>query len=74
MIQLTKDTKIADLTKQYPWLIDEVVKMNDKFKVLKTPVGKMLMKKATIADASAKSGLSVETIIAKIEELVRDHC
>ena len=73
-MQLTKDTRVADLTKQYPWLIDEVVKMNDKFKVLKTPVGKMLMKKATIADASAKSGLSVETIIAKIEELVRDHC
>ena len=73
-MQLTKDTRVADLTKQYPWLIDEVVKMNDKFKVLKTPVGKMLMKKATIADASAKSGLSVETIIGKIEELVRDHC
>ena len=44
---LTKDTKLADLDKKYPWLLDEVVKLDPAFKVLKTPVGKMLIKKVT---------------------------
>ncbi len=73
MINMTKDTKITDLTKEYPWLLDEVVKLDDRLKILKTPVGKLMIKKATIGDAADKTGLSVEDIIKQISELIEAH-
>ena len=72
-MNITKDTKLSELLKEYPWLIDEVIKISDKAKVLKTPVGKMMIKKATIADVSSKTGLSTEEIIAKITEMIKEH-
>ena len=58
---LTKDTKLADLDKKYPWLLDEVVKLDPAFKVLKTPVGKMLIKKATIEDAGKQDAVPLRS-------------
>lgn len=70
---ITKDTKLTDILKEYPWLIDEAVKIDDGFKVLKTPIGKMMLKNATIAELSGKAGVSDEEIIDKINELIEAH-
>lgn len=70
---LTKDTKLADLDKKYPWLLDEVVKLDPAFKVLKTPVGKMLIKKATIEDAGKKSGLGTDAVIKQLDDMIKAH-
>ena len=39
-MEFTKDTKLKEILKEYPWLLDEAIKMNPKFKVAKTPIGK----------------------------------
>ena len=44
--------------------------MNEKFKMLNSPIGKIMMGKATIAEMSKRSGMEAEMIIAKIEELI----
>lgn len=31
-MEITKDTKLKDLIRTYPWLKDEMAKVNDKFK------------------------------------------
>ena len=49
---ITKDTKLADLLQEYPWLKSEVMQISDKFKMLNTPVGKIMLKKATVAEMS----------------------
>ena len=72
-MEITKDTKLADLLAQYPWLKMEMAKVNEKFKMLNTPVGKMMMGKATIAEMSKKSGMEAEVIIGKIKELIVKH-
>lgn len=69
-MEITKDTKVKDIVAAYPWLIDEAIKISDKLKVLKTPLGKMMMAKATIEDASKKSGIEVDEIIRKINEMI----
>ena len=48
-MMITKDTKLADLLQEYPWLKSEVMQISDKFKMLNTPVGKIMLKKATVA-------------------------
>lgn len=72
-MEITKDTKLKDLISTYPWLKDEITKVNDKFKMLNTPVGKMMLGKATIAEMSKKSGMDADIIISRILELVESH-
>ena len=72
-MEITKDTRLADLIAQYPWLKEEMAKVNEKFKMLNTPVGKIMLGKATIAEMSKKSGMEAEVIIGKIKELIVKH-
>ena len=69
-MEITKDTRLADLIAQYPWLKEEMAKVNEKFKMLNSPIGKIMMGKATIAEMSKKSGMETEAIIGKINELI----
>ena len=71
-MDITKETKLADLVSQYPWLKEELSKVNDKFKMLNTPMGRIMMGKATITEMSRKSGLDAETLIEKIQKLIED--
>ena len=72
-MEITKETKLADLIAQYPWLKEEMAKVNEKFKMLNSPIGKIMMGKATIAEMSKKSGMEAEAIIGKIKELISKH-
>lgn len=72
-MEITRDTKLKDLISTYPWLKDEITKVNDKFKMLNTPVGKVMLGKATIAEMSKKSGMDADGIISKFSELVESH-
>ena len=72
-MEITKETKLSDLLDQYPWLKEELSKANDKFRMLNTPMGKIMMSKATIAEMSKRSGMDADVIIGKISELIKAH-
>ena len=72
-MEITKETKLSDLVGQYPWLKEELSKVNDKFRMLNTPMGKIMMGKATIAEMSKRSGIDADVIIGKISELIKAH-
>ena len=72
-MEITKDTKLADLLAKYPWLKGEMAKVNEKFKMLNSPVGKIMLGKATIAEMSKKSGMDADIIISRINELITNH-
>ena len=70
---ITTDTKLSDLLTQYPWLKEELPRVNVKFKMVSTPVGKIMLGKATIAEMAKKSGMNEEEIIVKITGLIEAH-
>ena len=70
-MEITKETKLSDLLVQYSWLKEELSKVNDKFKMLNTPMGKIMMGKATIAEMSKRSGMDADVIIGKVSELIK---
>ena len=72
-MEITKDTKLKDLISTYPWLKDEMAKVNDKFKMLNTPVGKVMLGKATIAEMSKKSGMDSDVLISRISDIIKSH-
>ena len=43
---------LKELLTEYPWLKYEIIKVNDKFKMLNTPMGKIMLGKADIAEMS----------------------
>lgn len=73
MEKITLETKLSDLLAKYPWLKDEIVKVNEKFRMLNSPIGKIMMGKATIAEMSKKSGMDSNLIICKLQELIANH-
>ena len=72
-MQITRDTRLLDLINQYPWLKDELPKINEKFKMLNTPMGKIMMGKAAIVEMSKKSGMDADTLIRKLQQLIGFH-
>ncbi len=72
-MNITRETKLAELLKEYPWLREEIAKVNDKFSMLNSPLGKIMEKKATIAEMSKKSGMDEDALIVRITELIRAH-
>lgn len=72
-MDINSNTKVADILSQYPWLLDELTKVSDKFKMAKTPMGKIMLKKATVADMSKKSGIDKNTLINKLNEIIHSH-
>ena len=73
MSTITAETRLSDLIAQYPWLKEEMAKVNEKFKMLNSPVGKLMMGKATIAEMSKRSGMDADIIISRINELITNH-
>ena len=59
--------------KEYPWLPDELIKIDGRFKIIKTPFGKMMIKNATIADAAEKTGVHEKVLIAELNKLIEAH-
>ena len=72
-MEITRETRLSDLINQYPWLKDELPQVNDKFKMLNTPMGKIMMGKATIAEMSKKSGMDADTLIRSLRQLIGSH-
>ena len=60
---INRDTKLKELMDAFPWLMDEAVKLDPKVKVLNNPIGKAFLKNATVADLSARAGISVNEIL-----------
>ncbi|MBR2693032.1 MAG: DUF1858 domain-containing protein [Thermoguttaceae bacterium] len=72
-MNITKDSKLTDLLAQYPWLKEELPRINEKFKMLNTPVGRIMLGKATVVEMSKKSGMNADEIIEGITGLVEAH-
>ena len=72
-MELTSKTKLKDLLEKYPWLKDEIIKVNDKFKLLHTPLANVMLGKADLSMMSEKADMDVDVLIEKLKELIASH-
>lgn len=72
-MEITRETKLKDLLVAYPWLKTEITKVSEKFKMLNTPIGKIMVNKVTIEEMSNRSGVNTDVLIQRIEALIREH-
>ncbi len=72
-MEFNENTRIADLVAAYPWLPEKVAQMDERLRIVNTPIGRLLMKRATIGDASRRSGYSVERLIGELNKVIAQH-
>ena len=72
-MEINRNTKLSDILAKYPWLPDELIRMDGRFKIIKTPIGKMMIKNATIADAVSKTGMQEDVLIAQLKKIIENH-
>lgn len=73
MMEFNENTKLADILAAYPWLPETVVQLDPRFKILNTPIGRALIKHATLTEVSKRSGFPVEEVIAELKKLIEAH-
>lgn len=72
-MELTSKTKLQDLLNEYPWLKEEIIKVNDKFKLLHTPLANVMLGKADLSMVGEKADMDVDVLIEKLKELIASH-
>ena len=71
LLPLQAETKLADLLSVYPWLKSELPSINSAFKMLQTPLARIMIPKATIAIMSERSQMPIGELIAAIEDKIK---
>ena len=61
-MEINGQTKLADILAEYPFMKTGMVEINGKFKMLQTPMGKMMAKKATVVNSLIDSSLYSESL------------
>ena len=68
-MNITRDSRLKDILAEYPQIKETLTEISPKFKMLSTPMGKVMLGKATVADMSEKSGVDIEVLIRKLSEM-----
>ena len=69
-IEVTPDTKLTELLAICPRLKEELPKINPKFKMLNSPLGRVMIPKATVKIMSERSEMDLNVLIEAIKKVI----
>lgn len=72
-MELRSSTKLSDLLAAYPWLKEELPRVNEKFNLLNTPLSKIMVKKATLPEMGKRSVMNKEALPEALTSLIASH-
>jgi hypothetical protein len=72
-MEFSENTKLADILAAYPWLPEAAPKLDKRLEIINSPLVKMFIRRATLADASKRSGYPVDEIIREMQKLIDEH-
>lgn len=68
--EITAQTRLKDLLKQYPSLKGRLPELDPKFKMLNTPLGKLIIGKVDVQMMSERSEIPLDKLIEGIKKLI----
>lgn len=68
--EITPDTRLQDLLKLYPKLKGELPSIHEAFKMLSSPLARIIIPKATVRMMSERSGMPLEELLPKLKALI----
>lgn len=72
-MELSANTRLQDLLKNYPQLRKDLPSMNSAFKMLNSPLARIIIPKATVAMMSERSGVPLDDILSILKELIAKY-
>ena len=72
-MEFNETTKLTDILAAYPWLPEAAAKLDKRLEIINSPLVKMFIRRATLADASKRSGYPVDEIIREMQKLIDEH-
>ena len=72
-MEFNENTKLADILAAYPWLPEAAAKLDKRLEIINSPLVKMFIRRATLADASKRSGYPLDDIIRELKKLIDEH-
>ena len=67
------NTKLKDLFLLYPKLKDSMESINPKFRLLKTPLARIMLQKATLSTMAERSGMDLKDLTEKIKYILNNN-
>lgn len=71
-IAITPQTRVQDLLKAYPKLKDELPRINEAFKMLKSPLARLIIPKSNVQTMSERSGMPLDELIPALKALIAE--
>ena len=72
-MEINEQTKLKDILTAYPWLPDVLIQLDSRFKIINNPIGKMLIRTATVGDAAQKAGYPADQVLEELNKLIEKH-
>lgn len=70
-MQMTSTTRLSDVLNIYPELEHHLPTINKRVQMLPSPIAKVMIKQATIAEMSRRSGMEESAMIEAINNLIQ---
>ena len=72
-MEINEKTRLKDILAAYPWLPEALIQIDGRFKIINNPIGKMLIRTATVGDAARKAGYPVNQVLDELQKLIAKH-
>ena len=72
-MEINERTKLKDILAAYPWLPEALIQMDGRFRIINSPIGKLLIRTATVGDAAQKAGYPVNQVLDELQKLIAKH-
>lgn len=69
-IEISAETKLSDLLARYPWMKEELVRLRPNFKMLNTPLARIMIPKATVAMMSERGEIALDELIQAMKKMI----
>lgn len=70
--EITSATKLSDLLKKYPDIKDKLIEINSKFKILNSPLAKIMIPLATIKTMAERSEMNESVLIEELNNFIKE--
>ena len=72
-MEINENTRLKDILAAYPWMPDALIQVDSRFNIINNPIGKLLIRTATVKDAANKAGYPVEKVLEELKKLIAKH-
>ena len=72
-VEITASTRLKDLLEHHPWLKGALAEINPAFKMLSSPLARIMIPKATVGMMSERSGMDLQSLIDAIKKCIAEH-